>query len=250
MPNCCVAVCENYNQKTKGSNVIYHSFPKHPTLRSKWIHACKREDKVNVENATVCSAHFLKDDYERNLKAEILNIPSRRRLKPDAVPSLNLAPVRSSDVPCTSEIVEQMHDRTIRYTQRENRKRALNRLSHLSPKKNKIDIGTETEPISEPSLEVKLAKKLDLANAKIDHLKREIFTLKRKNKLLHLALTEKNQKLKLLESKKHEEVNEKINNILKKIFTKTQIDCLITQKNEATLDKRRYSKSTDPAFFV
>ncbi|XP_067134736.1 THAP domain-containing protein 2-like [Centruroides vittatus] len=101
MPNCCVAVCENYNQKTKGSNVIYHSFPKHPTLRSKWIHACKQEDKVNVENATVCSAHFLKDDYERDLKAEFLNIPSRRRLKPDAVPSLNLAPVRSSDVPCT-----------------------------------------------------------------------------------------------------------------------------------------------------
>lgn len=228
MPNCSVAVCKNYNRKTKGKDVIYHSFPKDPILRKKWIRACKRGDKINVKNATICSEHFLNEDYVHDLQAELLNLPPKRRLKPDAIPSVHIAP---SDEQDTSQTVEQIYNRMNRYTKRESRKRAINTLSMLSPKK-KVDMSTETDIIHDCLNQEKLSKKLDLANAKNEQLRKEILVLKNKNKLLHLALAKKTQEMKTLEIKKNEEVKMEVRNILKQVFSQTQIECLLSPKTK------------------
>ena len=41
-------------------------------------------------NLLVCKKHFTTDSYERDLAAELLNLPPRIKLKPDAIPSLLL----------------------------------------------------------------------------------------------------------------------------------------------------------------
>lgn len=66
---------------------MYHRFPKNVSVQRSWISRCKREDNINVDSARICSDHFLADDYVRDLKNELLGLPVRKRLKPDAVPS-------------------------------------------------------------------------------------------------------------------------------------------------------------------
>jgi hypothetical protein len=47
--------------------------------------------KVMSNNiARICSKHFNIDDYERDLQNELLNLPTKKRLKKTAVPSVNL----------------------------------------------------------------------------------------------------------------------------------------------------------------
>ncbi len=53
----------------------------------------KRADKLfNPAQARVCSEHFVPDDYERDLRHELMGTPFRRRgsLKKDAIPSVNM----------------------------------------------------------------------------------------------------------------------------------------------------------------
>ena len=40
--------------------------------------------------ARICSSHFKEEDYERDLKNELLNLPTQKRLKSTAFPTLNL----------------------------------------------------------------------------------------------------------------------------------------------------------------
>ena len=83
---CAVAVCDN----PKHAEVIYHRFPKEESTRKHWIVKCKRGDSFKTQHATVCSTHFTENDYERDLKSELLGLPPKKRLKKDAVPSLKL----------------------------------------------------------------------------------------------------------------------------------------------------------------
>ncbi|PSN37136.1 hypothetical protein C0J52_20172 [Blattella germanica] len=91
MPNCAVEICGNNNRNTKGTNIIYHQFPKAVDVCSAWVHACKRQDKINLTHARVCSDHFCESDYVRDLKSELLKTETKRRLKETAVPSVNLS---------------------------------------------------------------------------------------------------------------------------------------------------------------
>ncbi|QQP53752.1 Uncharacterized protein FKW44_006342, partial [Caligus rogercresseyi] len=45
--------------------------PKAEDIRAKWIQACNRQGFFNLSTARVCSRHFEKDCFERNLKAEL-----------------------------------------------------------------------------------------------------------------------------------------------------------------------------------
>ena len=83
---CAVAICKSPN----GPGILYHAFPKDPELRVQWIQACMRKDPINPVHAEICSNHFVEDDYDRDLKYELLGLPKRKRLKKDAVPSQNL----------------------------------------------------------------------------------------------------------------------------------------------------------------
>lgn len=94
---CAVAGCKNSLVKTKRNkettHISYHSFPRDDLIRQQWIHSCKREGKWNPGTSSICSVHFTNDSYKRNLQAELLNIPMKRRLKPTAVPTLYLTPL-------------------------------------------------------------------------------------------------------------------------------------------------------------
>ena len=88
---CAVAICPS----PKSSSIVYHRFPKNKDLIKKWIVACKREDKINPKTASICSEHFLPGDYDRDLQNELLGLPIRKLLKKEAVPTVNLTPVKS-----------------------------------------------------------------------------------------------------------------------------------------------------------
>ncbi|XP_049768982.1 peroxynitrite isomerase THAP4-like isoform X6 [Schistocerca cancellata] len=87
---CAIAGCTNHSRQVNKLGIKFHIFPKKSETKQKWINACKRADSFSVENARVCSIHFTDLDYERDLKSELLNIPSKRKLKTDAVPTLNI----------------------------------------------------------------------------------------------------------------------------------------------------------------
>jgi len=86
MSHFAVAICPS------PSGVSYHRFPKNPKLRRLWKLACKRQDEFDEEKWRICSNHFSEDDFQRDLKNELLNRPLVKKLKPDVVPTLNLLP--------------------------------------------------------------------------------------------------------------------------------------------------------------
>lgn len=94
---CAVVGCKtDYQSKNFAKELMFFRFPNDNTLRKLWLNACKRADKVNVENARICSKHFDKNSYERNLKFELLGYSARNRrlLKRDALPTLNLPMIK------------------------------------------------------------------------------------------------------------------------------------------------------------
>ncbi|XP_069995070.1 THAP domain-containing protein 2-like [Penaeus vannamei] len=94
MPGCCaVDGCTNWDRV---KDTLFHRFPKKEEVRKAWIDSCGKK-KVNADHARICSNHFTKTDYERNLKYEMLGIPvprSRRTLRKDAVPSKHIPKVK------------------------------------------------------------------------------------------------------------------------------------------------------------
>ncbi|XP_049799802.1 uncharacterized protein LOC126235110 [Schistocerca nitens] len=140
MPGCAVTGCFSYNRDTKGTDVMYHSFPHNETLQKLWLSKCCRKDSVNVAHARICSRHFAETDYLRDLQSELLNLPRKRILKPDAVPSCNLP--RSS---ATVNVSPATEDRTKRYKKRELPKRSLETLEKLSPNKKLHNKSTCTD---------------------------------------------------------------------------------------------------------
>ena len=56
-------------------------------LRRLWIHACRRKDSFNPNTGRICSIHFLPTDYKRDLKNELLGLPTVKRLFENAIPT-------------------------------------------------------------------------------------------------------------------------------------------------------------------
>lgn len=82
---CAVALCTNSLQATKKKNqsISYHKFPKDSKLSNLWINACRRKDDWNYKTSTVCSVHFIENDFEVDLRSQLMNIKTRRKLKPE-----------------------------------------------------------------------------------------------------------------------------------------------------------------------
>lgn len=91
---CAVVGCDSDNQSKRNpcKDVKFFSFPKDANLSKNWLHLTKREDKVNVKNAVICSKHFCESDYTVNLKHILLGYTPKnhRGLKDDAIPTQNL----------------------------------------------------------------------------------------------------------------------------------------------------------------
>lgn len=92
MPYCAVSGCRNHNRNTKGGVVRFYTFPVAGEFQAKWISACKRSDKLNMKNATICSVHFEDDCFFTPLRHSMLKYSPRsfRNLKSDAVPTKKL----------------------------------------------------------------------------------------------------------------------------------------------------------------
>ena len=97
MVNKCSAVgCKSgYDSNGDDSHVTLHSFPQDAELREKWIRAIPRKDFVPSTYSRLCSLHFQQCDFldarTDSNKSRLKNkscTPLRRRLKPDAVPSV------------------------------------------------------------------------------------------------------------------------------------------------------------------
>lgn len=116
MPQCFVTTCGNYYGKTRGnSKIIYHMFPGSEDLALDWAVACTGEKLRPPAYSRVCSDHFSPSCYLRDLQHELLGLPLRRRLRPDAVPDRNLCgarnavPTRSSLRIAKRESIETVH---------------------------------------------------------------------------------------------------------------------------------------------
>ena len=100
---CSVAICPS------PKDASYYRFPKDISHQKIWIELCKRQDKVNPTTARMCSLHFNDSDFERDLRNELLNLPVRKLLKPNSIPSKNLQPEHGILVKWTSPRKTTLH---------------------------------------------------------------------------------------------------------------------------------------------
>ncbi|XP_018300820.1 uncharacterized protein [Mycetomoellerius zeteki] len=92
MSTCQVKTCKNDHRKKEFRNVHFYRFPKEKSLIVKWKEACGKEN-VNVKNGRICSAHFDAVAYKESSWMRPLlgySPPQKRKLKFDAIPTLNL----------------------------------------------------------------------------------------------------------------------------------------------------------------
>ncbi|KAK4315040.1 hypothetical protein Pmani_013711 [Petrolisthes manimaculis] len=107
---CSVFGCSGKNPD--GGFYPKYRFPKERNIKLAWINRCGRRDKVS-QHGRVCAKHFSQEQYARDFKSELLNIPSprnQRRLKCEAIPDLHL--------PCKQDASKVANDRAQRYTKR------------------------------------------------------------------------------------------------------------------------------------
>ncbi|XP_046674979.1 uncharacterized protein LOC124363760 [Homalodisca vitripennis] len=96
MPCCAYSGCTNHTDFGKTLGISFHRFPRNPQAAELWASACGRTEVFSVLTARVCSEHFLDEDYERDLKSELMNTDRKRLLRHSAVPSLSPSRPRSS----------------------------------------------------------------------------------------------------------------------------------------------------------
>lgn len=201
---CAVAVCNNCIVKTRLSDgqckIVYHRFPKDEQICKQWIQKCKRNDKFNYRTSSICSDHFTEDDYQRDLKAELLKLQPNKKLNPFAVPSLNLHPIQKI-VPQSSSLFnnheELQNSRKTRREGREGKKIVAAIINQYEVAHSNIDNSINSTPTdlanesTEPTYDrgiieqlnekiSSLENKLELNAKVINKLKKENFDLKRK----------------------------------------------------------------------
>lgn len=91
MPGCAFPGCRGSRDCPDSEHISFHRFPKGSNLKEAWLRACELREDFPTEhtNARICSRHFNDDDFERDLKAELLNLKEKRQLKNTAVPRAN-----------------------------------------------------------------------------------------------------------------------------------------------------------------
>lgn len=95
---CAIESCNVLYEHTKklNSKVSFYCFPKNENLKQIWIKKCNRNEHMSVQRARVCSLHFRDDDFQRDRRNELLNMPQKLRLKKGSIPTLNLLKPSSS----------------------------------------------------------------------------------------------------------------------------------------------------------
>ena len=97
MPRRCIAAgCSTAG----GEGYSLHSFPRDEGMRAKWVRAVKRQ-RSNWDGPTagslLCSKHFEPHCFatEGSRFRDAVGIPAKKRLKPDAVPTIFPRPIHA-----------------------------------------------------------------------------------------------------------------------------------------------------------
>ena len=123
MPRRCIAAgCDTVS----GKGYSFHKFPKDDAVRRRWISAVKRQQS-NWEGPTkdsqLCSKHFEEDCFITDgvRFREEMGIPTVKRLKPDAVPTIFARSVdyiqtssSQTSTPTSRPLSERRHQRSVR----------------------------------------------------------------------------------------------------------------------------------------
>ncbi|GAA48133.1 transcriptional repressor p66-beta [Clonorchis sinensis] len=135
MPQCCFAGC--HNRTDDGRGLSFFRFPRRDVARTEnWVLACGRERFVPSQHSRVCSQHFKPEDFERDIRSELLGTGHRRmRLKDTAVPTKaqNTVTVNQTTLTSTSTKDEQEENRFKPEVQAEKRKAEVISSKQLEP---------------------------------------------------------------------------------------------------------------------
>ena len=93
--SCAVVSCGNWTGrgKKRGPNLHFFKFPQNLDLQAVWLRRCGRSGTTPVHRLTVCSEHFLPEDFDQSLllKARLMNY-NKAGLREGVVPSQRLSP--------------------------------------------------------------------------------------------------------------------------------------------------------------
>ena len=175
---CAVACCKR--PYPKGTQ--FHRFPKDERCKL-WVQACKRNDEIKIKTAKVCSQHFTRNDYQRNLKYEFVHHKVKMELIKTAVPTQKLYPGQQE---------EGVSEREIRH-----RRRGCQNLEEIYPNDQICgEVVDDTpnelnmmEDIMEDTMEEKLLKsecKVQELEQVVSELKAKVTGLQKKNSRLRM----------------------------------------------------------------
>ncbi|VEN43569.1 unnamed protein product [Callosobruchus maculatus] len=215
MVNCAIAGCTNYTRRTKGTNIEYFRFPKQDDIAKQWVVACRREDKINLKNASICSEHFLPECFEIPLRQRLLNCSPKnaRILKEGALPSLKL-PLRGTlDRNAGSE-------RSDRITKWRRKKKVVPEQPSTSTATSDQEIGEYDRHINRDTSDTADMIKHQNNDDKIKQLEEKIALLQEENQLLLRKIGENDSK------------ERNIKDSLQKIFSPGQIKRLLNPEKK------------------
>lgn len=239
MPNCAVYGCNNHNRKTKGTFIKYYKFPKDEFFCSKWIASCKRDDKINISNATICSEHFEEDYFERPLHDAFVKYnPKIRNLKSDAVPTKKLP---SSKPETKSNINRENRSRKRKYktivgellSQERIGVQTQSRSDDVSLSVSDHGMECNTDSVTSPLEPLNPLEKIKELEEKLKIMETENYKLKNNLNILtekcNVLETEKKSILEDLTKIKYVSDNfeVKVQNILLKVFSPGQVKTLL-----------------------
>jgi len=104
---CIAAGCSN----SYSDGVSLFSFPRDPSLRARWnkqVQRTRADWRDATDYSVICSDHFTNDCFEKgSIMASQFGIQKRRRLKPDAVPTIFNRPARGPSTTASRENLQE-----------------------------------------------------------------------------------------------------------------------------------------------
>ncbi|XP_057291242.1 THAP domain-containing protein 1-like [Hydractinia symbiolongicarpus] len=87
MVHCAALGYTRSSSKKNDEKISFFKLPKDAKIKQMWISKLKRVNMPKEQNIHVCHIHFDSDCFKRDLKNEMLGLPTRRILTKGAVPT-------------------------------------------------------------------------------------------------------------------------------------------------------------------
>ena len=87
MPNCSAIGCTN-RSTDHNCDKSFHRLPADDEFSDTWLKNIKRKGAEDLGTLRICSDHFEKECFERDLKSELMGTKKKSKLKPGSVPTI------------------------------------------------------------------------------------------------------------------------------------------------------------------